>query len=374
MKVVGIEAFVVPSAVSNDDWCRGKDFVLVKVKTDAAINGWGEAYSGLHDCEPGLLSLIGQVGRYADGLDPFRVKRFLITVYAHFEEAQRSKAFFAAVSAIEIALWDIAGKALGVPVHRLLGGTLRDRIEVYANCWSHRSRSVEELVAYAKSQVEKGYGSIKVYPFLYMEDIDAGAIRLAALREALGPGIDILVDAWMLVDIKDTVEIADTLRRNGVWWFEDPVAPDDVEKLAEINQTAQLTIVSGENLCTKSAFRVLLERGAADILHPDTTLCGGILEVKEISVLAELFSVRVAIHNYNSMGVGLAASLQIAALIPNLVKVEHFPRFVAPSAKFTQHVYEIEGDGCIGLSEAPGLGVEVDETALADLSEKRVTV
>jgi galactonate dehydratase len=366
MKVTAIKTYVAPSALSSDDWCRGSDFVLVKVETDAGIDGWGEAYSGLHDCDPGLIRSVAQVGAHADGLDPFRIKYFTATVRERFADTRRGANFHAAVSAIEIALWDIVGKALGAPVHRLMGGQVRDRISVYANCWSHIQRSPEELAAYARRQVDKGFRAVKVYPFLYSGGIAEGARRLAAVRETLGPDIEILVDAWMKMDGEDIAAVADILRRYGVRWFEDPISPvNNVAALAEIRRRARLPIVSGENLSTKHAFFPLLEQGAADILHPDTTLCGGLLELKEISVMAELFSARVAIHNYNSMGVGLAASLQIAAVIPNLVKLEHFPRFVAPSRLFSRHGHALGEDGCIGLTTEPGLGVEVDEGSKA---------
>ena len=366
MKVTAIKTYFAPSALSSDDWCRGSDFVLVKVETDAGIDGWGEAFSGLHECDPDLIRSIAQVGAHADGLDPFRIKYFTATVRERFADTRRGAYFHAAVSAIEIALWDIVGKALGAPVHRLMGGHVRDRISVYANCWSHIQRSPEELAAYARRQVDKGFRAVKVYPFLYSGGIAEGARRLAAVRETLGPDIEILVDAWMKMDGEDITAVADILRRYGVRWFEDPISPvNNVPALAEIRRLARLPIVSGENLSTKHAFLPLLEQGAADILHPDPTLCGGLLELKEISVMAELFSARVAIHNYNSMGVGLAASLQIAAVIPNLVKLEHFPRFVAPSRLFSRHGHALGEDGCIGLSAEPGLGVEVDEGSKA---------
>ncbi len=366
MKVTGVRTYLAPAALSGDDWCRGRDFVLVKVETDAGIDGWGEACSGLHECEPDLVRMIGQIGAHADGLDPFRIKYFTSTARENFAGTRRGASFHAALSGIEIALWDIVGKALGAPVHRLLGGPVRDRVSVYANCWSDVQRSAEELAAYAEGQVEKGFRAVKIYPFLYSGDIAEGAHRLAAVRETLGPDIEILVDAWMRMDGRDTVAVADILRRYGVRWVEDPISPENnVAALAEIRRLARLPIVSGETLSTKHAFRPLLEQGAADILHPDITRCGGLLELKEIADMADLFSARVAIHNYNSMGVGLAASLQVAALIPNLVKVEHFPRFVAPSRLFSCHRYAIGEDGRIGLTNEPGLGVEVDESSEA---------
>ncbi|GAB4283821.1 MAG: mandelate racemase/muconate lactonizing enzyme family protein [Roseovarius sp.] len=362
MKITDIRSFIVPAHVSADDWCRGKAWILVKVETDAGICGWGEAYA-LHDRERSTAALVDELARYADGMDPFRIKYFTTVAYEHFSEFQGGMDFFAAVSGIEIALWDIVGKALETPVRNLLGGPCRDRIAVYANCWSHRERTADELATYAAAQVALGFRAVKIYPFLYSDDIDEGIARLAAVREALGADIEILVDAWRVADIASTGKVSDALRRCGVNWFEDPIAPDNGEMLSEIRRIARLPIVTGESFCTKREFRPLLERRAADILNPDIACCG-ILETKEIAAMAEPYGVSVAIHNYNTMTVGLAAGLQVASVIPNFARVEFFDRFAAPSNLFSSHSSQLGDDGCIAPGNEPGLGVRVDETAL----------
>ncbi|MCP3971277.1 MAG: mandelate racemase/muconate lactonizing enzyme family protein [Rhodobacteraceae bacterium] len=362
MKTTSLSTFIVPAAVTGDAWCRGKAWILVKVETDEGITGWGEAYA-LHDREQSTAALVQELSRYLDGMDPFRIKYFTTMAYERFSEFQGGIGFFAAVSGIEIALWDIVGKALGVPVHKLLGGPCRDRINVYANCWSHRARSAEELAGYAASQVALGFRAVKVYPFLYSDDIAEGIARLSAVREAVGGGTDILVDAWRVADLANIAPVADALRRCGVGWFEDPVAPDNTELLAEIRQVARLPIVTGESFCVKRQFKPLLEQRAADILNPDITCCG-ILEIKEIAAMAEPYGATVAIHNYNTMAIGLAAALQAAAVMPNLARVEFFNRFVEPSALFSDHSYCVGDDGCIALGHQPGLGVSIDEAVL----------
>ncbi|MBL6931467.1 MAG: mandelate racemase/muconate lactonizing enzyme family protein [Rhodospirillales bacterium] len=366
MKITGVKTYVVPQHVSSDDWCNGKAFVFVKVETDAGITGWGEAYAP-HDRELSTAQLVHELARYVDGMDPFRIKYFTTMAYEQFAECQGGIDFFAAVSGIEIALWDIVGKALNVPVHKLLGGTCRNRINIYANCWSHEERSAEQLANYATQQVALGFKAIKIYPFLYTDDVNVGIARLRAVREALGDKIDILVDAWRVADIGNITKVSDALRQCGVEWFEDPIALDNIELLANIRQMARLPIVTGETICRKQDFRLLLEGRAADILNPDISCCG-ILEIKEIAAMAEPYFVKVAIHNYNSMAIGLGASLQVAAVIPNFARVEYFHRFVEASMQFSSHSFTVDDEGCIDLGNEPGLGVSIDETVLQNMN------
>jgi len=362
MKITGIKTYIVPSEVSRDDWCKGHTFLLAKVETDAGIEGWGESYA-LHDREQCTAQLIHKLARYVEGMDPFRIKYFTTLAYKNFAESQGGMDFFSAVSGIEIALWDIVGKALNAPVHKMLGGPCRNRIKVYANCWSHEARTAEQLANYAAGQVALGFKAVKIYPFLYTDDVEVGIARLNAVREAIGDDMEIFVDAWRVADITNIGKVADALRKCGVKWFEDPIALDNIELLADIRQMARLPIVTGETLCTKQEFLPLLEKRAVDVLNPDITCCG-ILEIKEIAAMAEPHFASVAIHNYNSMAVGLAASLQVAAVISNFVAVEYFQRFDKASELFSSHSYNVDDDGCIALGDEPGLGVSIDEDVL----------
>jgi galactonate dehydratase len=362
VKITAVKTYIVPPHVSADDWCLGKSWILVKVETDAGISGWGESYAP-HDREQSTAQIIHELARYVEDMDPFRIKYFTTMAYEHFAEFQGGIALFSAIAGIEIALWDIVGKALDSPVHKLLGGPCRDRVSVYANCWSTESRSSEQLAGYAKEQVAHGFKAVKIYPFLYTDDVDVGIARLQAVREAVGDEIDVLVDAWRVADLGNMAKISEALRGCGVEWFEDPVSQDSVKQLAEIKRTAGLPIVTGETLCTKREFRDLLENSAADILNPDIACCG-ILEIKEIAAMAEPYNVTVAIHNYNSMSISLAAGLQVAALIPNFTMVEYFQRFDEATSIFASHSYRLDSDGCIPLGDEPGLGVTIDEEAL----------
>jgi galactonate dehydratase len=369
MKITAIKPYIVPPPVSTDAWCIGKAWILVKVETDSGITGWGESYA-LEDREQYTAQLVLELAKLIEGMDSFSIKRFTIMANEYFSDSQGVE-LSSAIAGIEIALWDIVGKALDVPVHRLLGGPCRDRISVYANCWNHEVRSAEQLADYAQEQVAHGFKAVKIYPFLYSDDVDVGIARLQRVREAVGDEVDVLVDTWFQANLRDIGKISDALHKYSVEWFEDPIAPENITQLAEIRQIAGLQIVSGETLYTKQGFRSLLENKAADILNPDIACCG-ILKINEVAAMAEPYNRKLALHNYNSMSIALAAALQVAALVPNFTSVEYFPRFDEPSSLFADHPYRLNNDGCIALSDEPGLGITIDEEALQKIAQDPV--
>ena len=189
------------------------------------------------------------------------------------------------------------------------------------------------------------------------------------MREAVGPDVSIFVDMWGKMPQEGFSKIIDALHTLKVPWFEDPASANDVETLARIRAQSKLPVVSGETLYSKQEFLRLLEHKSVDILNPDISLCG-ILGTKEIAAIAEAYSTNVSVHNNNTMTIGLAASIQAAAVIPNFTLVEHFPRFVESSNTFSNFPCELGDDGCLPLTSESGLGVTVDEAAVADMEYK----
>lgn len=171
MKISALKTYVVPSSLSLTSWGPGRAWVLVKLETDAGIAGWGQAHT-FHEREHDIASAVHKLSPILDGFDPFCIKQFMSTALDSTNDARISNEAAAAAVGIEIALWDIVGKALNAPVHRLLGGPCHDRISVYANCWSDIQRSRDELAAYATAQVEQGFQAVKIYPFLYGNSAD----------------------------------------------------------------------------------------------------------------------------------------------------------------------------------------------------------
>ena len=370
MKITAVKTYIVPSEISVTSWGQGAAWVLVKVETDAGIVGWGQAYTS-HEREYAMTMEVKKLSTTMDGMDPFCIKHFVTTAHDSIRDPQDGIEISSAAAGIEIALWDIVGKALETPVHRLLGGPCRDRIDVYANCWSDETRSPDQLASFAAQQVETGFRAVKLYPFLYGNSVEDGIACLRAVRDAVGPEVSIFVDMWDRMREEDLPRIIDALHAHEVPWFEDPANANDVDSLARIRTQSNLPVVTGETLYSKQEFLRLLDHKAADILNPDITHCG-ILGIKEIAAIAEPYSATVSVHNNNTMTIGLAAAMQAAAVIPNFALVEHFPRFVEGSNRFSSFPCELDEDGCIPLSHEPGIGVEVDEAAVAAMEYKPV--
>jgi galactonate dehydratase len=363
VKIAAVKTYIVPSDLSETSWGPGAPWVLVRLETDVGIVGWGQAYT-FRERERAIALAVHKLSPSLDGMDPFCIKHFMTTALDSITGPGGSNETAAAVAGIEIALWDIVGKALDSPVHRILGGPCRDRIGVYANCWSNVPRSPDELATFAAEQVERGFKAVKIYPFLYGNSVEDGRACLGAVREAVGPDVSVFVDMWYRMREEDLPQIIDALHAHDVPWFEDPAVATDVEALARIRTRSNLPVISGETLYLKQDFRRLLEHKAADTLNPDITLCG-ILGTTEIAAMADAFSVTVSVHNNNTMTIGLAAAMQAAAVIPNVTLVEYFPRFVKGSNTFSTFAAELDDDGCIALSHGPGIGVTVDEATVA---------
>jgi galactonate dehydratase len=278
--------------------------------------------------------------------------------------------FWSAVSGIEQALWDIAGKRHGVPVYELLGGRCRDRIRVYANGW-YRHGTPAEYAADAKATVARGFGALKFDPFpgpwrthISREAEEQAIATVAAVREAVGPDVDLLIEVHRRLAPMHAVRVARAMERFRPFWFEEPVSSTNLDALAECRRQISLPIVTGEELYTRAEFRRVFELRAADIINPDVCNCGGILELRAIAQMAEPSFVTVSPHNYNSTTVGLAATLTVAAAIPNFLITEYFVNFEARGREIARPGFVVQ-DGSIAVPRGPGLGIELDEAALA---------
>lgn len=363
MKVSRVTSYVVNPGVS-------KNWVFAKVETDEGLYGWGEAYTQT-DRDEGIRATIDALGRYLVGRDPFEIKSFLLSAHADFAIRRGSMELYSARSAIEQALWDIAGKATGQPVYNLLGGRCRESIHVYANGWSSSTRDPEELGQQAKNTVSLGFDALKFDPFpgpwrdrLSPADIDTAVAHVRAVRDAVGPDVDLLIEAHRRFEPSTAIKIGRRLAEYDPFWYEEPVDAENLEALAEVRAALDTPIVTGETLYTKAEFAEVFGHRAADILNPDVCCCG-ILETREIAAMAEAYRVHLSPHNYNSDTMGLASTLQVAAAVPDLVIVEYFVSFTKPSSEVTTTPFEVH-DGRIALPTVPGLGLELDEAALEE--------
>ncbi|RMF87226.1 MAG: galactonate dehydratase [Nitrospinota bacterium] len=349
---------------------RGKNLCFVKIETDEGIHGWGECYTQ-SDRDSAIVAHIEQLTRYLVGRDPMHIKHFLQVAYDDFAGRRGALDFYSALSGIEQALWDITGKKLGVPVYTLLGGACRNRIRVYANGWYEGANTPEALAQKAKEVVARGFTALKFDPIpgpwrtYISKEVEQRAIEnVRAVREAVGPEIDILVEIHRRLAPMHALTIAREIERYRPFWFEEPVLAENIDALAMVKHAVSLPVVTGEELYTKFEFREVFEKQAADIINPDVCNCGGILELKEIAAMAEPYFVAVSPHNYNSTVVGLAATIQVSACIPNFLITEYFLNLESFGQAITPTPFVVH-NSYIQLPEAPGLGIEVDEAALA---------
>tara|TARA_B100000686_G_scaffold248911_1_gene258830 strand:- start:5126 stop:6259 length:1134 start_codon:yes stop_codon:yes gene_type:complete len=364
MKITEIKTYVVPAHVSDSEWAFGKAFVLVKVETDGSLSGWGEAYVP-NDCELAVAALVDALARYLEGNDVPQIAQFRHNALHAFATLQTGLHFSCAVAGIETALWDLQGKAQAQPVYQLLGGACREAVPVYANCHTNKDFPFEDVIDYAKSQHAAGFNQVKVYPFLNHTGVHEGLAQLSQLRESLPPECAILVDAWRALDYESAKYVLNTLEAMGIRWLEDPVPTEDLQSLARLAETKSVDIVTGETLSDEAGFSHLLNHRAADILNPDIT-CVGLSTITSMAASARATSCKVAVHNFNSMGPALAASLSAGAAIQNLAGVEYFSRFKAGTEVFCRLNWQQTQDGSFTLSKEPGLGISVDESILAD--------
>lgn len=349
---------------------RGKNLCFVKVETDEGVYGWGEAYTQ-SDRDTQVTAHIDQLKRYLIGRDPRNIKHFMQIAYDDFAGRRSAMDLWCALSGIEQAMWDITGKVAGMPVHMLLGGACRSQIRVYANGWSG-STNPQTLGERAQEVVEMGFTAMKFDPIpgpwrtYVSKDVENAAIEnVEAVRDAVGWDVDILVEMHRRLAPMHARRIAREIERFRPFWYEEPVLAENIDALAAVKRDINLPVVTGEELYTKFEFREVFEKQAADIINPDVCNVGGILELKEIAAMAEPYFVVVSPHNYNSTTLGLAATMQVSAAIPNFLITEYFVNLEEFGKDIAKVPFEVK-DSYIQVPTTPGIGIDLDEDRLAN--------
>ena len=362
MYVTAVQSFLV-------DPGAGKNWLFVKVDTDAGISGWGECYTQ-SDRDQSIVAHVQQLERYLLGRDPMNIKHFTHMAYHDFAGKRGAMDFYSALSGLEQALWDIVGKHFGTPVYNLLGGACREKIHVYANGWSGGAGTPEDYAERALQIVARGFTALKFDPFpgpwrthISRRAEEQAVETVRVVREAVGPDVDLLIEVHRRLAPMHAVRVARAMEPYRPFWYEEPVSARNVDALAACRRDIRLPVVTGEELYTKAEFREVFEKQAADIINPDICNCGGLLELKEIAAMAEPYFVTVSPHNYNSTTVGLAATVQLAACIPNFLITEYFVNFEARGAEIAVEPLQVDG-GYIALPQGPGLGVELRQDVL----------
>jgi galactonate dehydratase len=369
LKITNVKSYTV-----HPGW--RKNLIFVKVETDDGIHGWGEAYSQ-YDRDRAVMAQLEALGPYVVGRSPFDIKHFTQFAFDDYAARRGSVELFCAISGIEQALWDIVGKACKQPVYNLLGGRCRDKVRVYANGWSYGLKTPADYARAAEKVVAQGWTALKLDPlpspwrtYIPKEQEERAVRVVKAVREAVGPDVDILIDQHRRLAPMHAIRLDRRLAEFGLYWMEESCQAEYVDELAHIRREIGVPMVIGEATYTKTGFRPLLEKRAADILNPDVACCGGILELKEIAAMAESFLVAVSPHNYNSTVVALAATVHASATMPNFIITEYFLPFVEFGDSISPNQLKPK-NGYIELPTASGLGVDLDESALAKAPGKR---
>lgn len=363
MKITSLEMFKVAPR-----------WLFLKVSTDEGLAGWGEpVVEGRADT---VRAAVEEMAEYLIGRDPGQIEDIWQTLYrGGFYRG--GPILSSAISGIDQALWDIAGKRFGVPVYQLLGGAVRDRMRVYA--WIGGDRP-SDVAASALQQVAAGYTAIKMNATADMEWIDTpqkvveAGERLAAAREAVGTSIGIGIDFHGRVHKGMAKMLARELEPYKPMFLEEPVLAENVEAFAEIARHTSIPIATGERMFTRWGFKALLASGGADIVQPDISHAGGITEVRKIAAMAEAYDVALAPHC--PLGpITLAASLQVDFCTPNAFIQEqslgiHYNQgsdvldYLADPTVFHYK------DGYVPLMKGPGLGIQIDEDKVREAAAK----
>lgn len=340
-----------------------RNLTIVVVHTDEGLHGVGEVRM-INQTDALLGYLEEAVRNHVIGLDPFEIQRLIDRMW-RIEYSRAGEVAMSALSVIEMACWDIVGKALGQPVHRLMGGPVRDRIKAYANGWYTVERTPEEFHRAAQLVVEKGYQALKVDPFgaaryeLDSRELHTAISLVEAVRDAIGPDAELLIEAHGRFTPKMAIQIARELAPYRPGWLEEPVPPENPKLLAEVTQACEVPVASGERVHTRFDFRELIECRGVDVLQPDITMCGGISETLHIAAWAEAYGILLAPHNVGGP-ISTAASLQVASLVPNFKIQEHFNDFAESWVKDVIPGNPEVIDGYFDVPQGVGLGVTVD--------------
>ena len=348
----------------------GKNFIYIKLTTDTGISGWGEAYAQA-DRDTQIEAHIDQLARYLINRDPFHIRHFMHIAHEDFATKRSAMDLHCALSGIEIAMWDIVGKAVEQPIYNLIGGPVRQHIRVYANGWYTNPGTPKQNAEEAKIVTGMGYTALKFDPFgqenfykISLAELQLAEDRVAAVRKAVGPHVDILVEAHAKFNVMNAIQIGRRMEEYFPLFYEEPVSQERVAELAEVRSRVNIPIATGERLYTKFPFAEIVEQHAADVLQPDIANAGGITELKKIAIIAEAKHITMAPHNVCSP-VGAMAEMHLDASVINFEIQEYHAEF------YTEHYFTVldgltrQVDGYVELSDAPGLGLELNEAEIA---------
>ncbi len=357
MKITDLKTFTVNTGSTN--------WVFLKVYTDDGITGLGEGHVATKD--EATAAAIMEHKRFLVGKNPFEIERLWQAMY-RYPRWRGGPVLNSAISAVEIALWDILGKSLGVPIYQLLGGACRDRVRLYAHVDGDEPAAAAD---HAVALVESGFTAMKTGPVwasvdgvvAMPPDLAVESDRIGAIREAVGDSVDIMVDAHGRPNLPAAAGFARRIEQFDIMFLEEATPPEDIDALEWLGARTTIPLATGERLFTKWGFTEIVERHLVNYVQPDIVHAGGILEMKKIAAMAESRFIEVAPHNPQSW-VSTMASLHLDACTPNCVIQE----YVYPGPDFQSDLFEggpIVKGGYAQLPSGPGLGIDLNEDEAA---------
>ena len=373
MKIEKITCHVLSTPIqqpftSSRGWIyKTRGTCLVEIETDDGIVGWGECYG------PSAVAkafIDTQFAARIKGRDPFDVEVIWEELYNRIKDYGNKGMAIAAISGIDIALWDIIGKACNKPVHKLIGGAFRTEVQAYATglYFVDMDNLIGEAVEEAEGYVEEGFGAIKMK--IGLGSIRKDVERVAAVRRAIGPDVRLMVDANHCFSVPMAIRLGRQLEELDIEWFEEPISPEDIDGYVEVARALDMAVAGGENEFTRWGFRDAIVRKAMDIVQPDVCAAGGLTECKKIAALASAHGVECVPHAWGSV-VGVAATVHFLAAMPDqppsLFPCPPLLEFEQCENPFRDHLGLepiVQHKGVVQVPTRPGLGVEIDRKVL----------
>ena len=368
MKIVSLETFLTNAGLRN--------YCFLRLTTDSGLSGIGEA--SLEWQERTTETLIHELfkERYVLGADPFNVESLVSRMIR--DQYQGGAVAMTAISGIEIACWDLIGKATGQPVYKLLGGRCHDRLQAYANGWYGGAFTPEEFAERAMAVVAAGYRGMKFDPFgvawkrMSSEKLNLSVAIVEAVRRAVGDDVELMIEVHGRLAIDVALEVAHRLTPYRPTWLEEPVAHENLDLLAELKRKTNIPLAAGERLYTLVDFARLTAARAVDVVQMDVAHCGGILMAKKIAALAEPHDITFAPHV--SVGpVALAAALHVDMCSTNFLRQENFGEHDVNYRDALVQGWNRFSEGSFTLDDTPGLGLELNDSEIARHSYKANT-
>ena len=359
MKITDVEAFYLRLPDIRERTDSSQDALIVRVSTDAGIVGWGEVDGCPHVTKaiieaPTSHTLVTGLRNVLIGEHPLDIERLWRKMYQKTLYYGREGAVIQAMAGIDLALWDIKGKALGQPIWRLLGGGFRDKLRVYAS--NMMQFTAEATADRAKQAVDKGYTAVK----FGWEPFGRGTLKqdlqyLGAIRKAIGDQVDFMLDIGLVWDAKTTIQRCRAFASYDLFWIEEPLPPDDLEGYGKVSAALDQRIAAGEEECTVAGMTRLMDQGKIDVVQVDLTRCG-LTQAMKIAQLAAQRGLLVINHNFTT-DINTAASLHFLASIPNAIVMEYCVEPSEISRALAKRPIAVIG-GYAAVPQEPGLGVE----------------